>query len=214
MLDSHMLETKASQPLEKVVEQLLQKINDIPIGDPLFADPLYMPKKLDVANFHPISDEAEAHTLAFVDGGNSTIVQAPNFVLDLTRIYFGKYRSGRRLNARDLPQRIEFYTLCYTKSKNGELVYATELIPLREEWIRFLPDTSDLTFTSLDRTLMMGLQRATLDTVARTVRVFAEWKLAGLIAERELDKGDVLVRDGSLQTFVTQPQSVVLYFCS
>jgi len=192
-----------SLPIDKVVERLEERITEIPLGDPAFADPRYTPINLDTGNFHPIVDREMDCTLCFLDGGNINVARAPNFIVELTRLYFGKYRGGRRLNPLQIPQRIDFYTVCYATSRKGRIIYETELIPVREEWRDFLPDAKDLIFDSLDRSIMVGLQRASVDKVSSSARVFAEWKLAGFLAEKELEEGDILVKDGSLQTFVT-----------
>jgi hypothetical protein len=60
-----------------------------------------------------------------------------------------------------------------------------------------------LELNSFDRTIMLGMQRASIDRVLDVARVFAEWRFSSFVIKEELQKGDVLVRDGSLQTTVT-----------
>jgi hypothetical protein len=50
---------------------------------------------------------------------------------------------------------------------------------------------------------MTGRFRVPISRIADTARGFAEWKLAGLMIEHELGKGDAIIRDGTLQTTVT-----------
>jgi hypothetical protein len=66
-----------------------------------------------------------------------------------------------------------------------------------------LPDEVDLVFNSFDRTLTEGRRRAPLSRVATVSRAFTEWKLASEIIDKELVAGDMLVRDGSLQTQIS-----------
>ncbi|MCX6655037.1 MAG: DNA double-strand break repair nuclease NurA [Candidatus Bathyarchaeota archaeon] len=192
-----------SLPIDSVVEKLDGKLRDVPLGEPSFADKRYISINFDTGNFHQIPSYEEDSTLCFLDGGNMEVVSAPNLMVELTRLYFNKYRGKSRLNPKELPQKIDFYTVCCAVSRKNKIVYETELVPVKDEWTEFLPESSDLTFNSMDRTLMTGLQRASIDVVARSARVFAEWKLAGLLVERELEEGDIIIRDGSLQTFVT-----------
>jgi hypothetical protein len=170
-----------SLPIDSVVEKLDGKLRDVPLGEPNFADKRYIPINFDTGNFHQIPSYEEDSTLCFLDGGNMEVVSAPNLMVELTRLYFNKYRGKSRLNPKELPQKIDFYTVCCAVSRKNKIVYETELVPVKDEWTEFLPESSDLTFNSMDRTLMTGLQRASIDVVARSARVFAEWKLAGLL---------------------------------
>lgn len=124
-----------SLPIDKVVERLEERITEIPLGDPAFADPRYTPINLDTGNFHPIVDREVDCTLCFLDGGNINVARAPNFIVELTRLYFGKYRGGRRLNPLQLPQRIDFYTVCYATSRKGRIIYRVDenFTPLVEQ---------------------------------------------------------------------------------
>jgi hypothetical protein len=50
---------------------------------------------------------------------------------------------------------------------------------------------------------MYGKQRVSIDRVADSARLFAEWSYTKHLIENELDKNDIVVKDGSLQTRVT-----------
>jgi hypothetical protein len=125
----------------------------------------------------------------------------------LVRVYFNLFKGNKRLNPMHLPQRIEFYAICYAVNDSGRIFYESELVPMKEEWTEFLPDSNDLRFDSFDATLMMGPMRAPIHRVAETARQFAEWKYLGLVVDKELDDGDVVVRDGTLQTVVTKERA-------
>ena len=98
---------------------------------------------------------------------------------------------------------MEFYTICYTVAERERVFYEAELVPVMKEWTIYLPNVTGLKFDSFDSSLMAGRFRAPIRKIAETVRRFAEWKLAGLLCEYELDEGDAVVRDGTLQTSVT-----------
>ena len=190
-------------PIHKVVENLKKRIGKMPLGDPNFADPRYEPIKLNVKNFHPIKIRNGDRTLCYVDGGNAQITWAPNFIVELTRLHFCRFKGRERIRSSSLPQIIEFYTVCCAIAEGNRIKYETEFVPVRDEWIKFLPDVADLKFDSFDETLMVGRQRAPIDRVSSSARTFAEWGLASHLIEEELEEGDILVRDGTLQTIIT-----------
>ncbi len=190
-------------PIHLVVEALEKNVVELPLGQPEFADKRYRSMPLDPEFFTRIPVADVERLVAFVDGGNMEIASAPNFAIALTRLYFSLFKGDKRIEPHCVPQRVDFYTVCFAVLKSGQIVYRTEFIPLREEWRKYLPRVQDLELNSFDRTIMMGLQRASINRVLDVARVFSEWKFSSSIIEEELQRGDVLVRDGSLQTTVT-----------
>ena len=190
-------------PMHLVIQALERNIVDIPMGQPAFEDPRYSAFELSADYFSPLPKHQVERKISFVDGGSAEIISAPNFAIGLTRIYFNIFQDDKRLEAKRLPQRIEFYTVCFAKPKDDKIIYETELVPVKKEWSTYLPDISDLKFDSLDRTIMTGLQRAPISRILEVTRVFAEWRLSSFIISEELEEGDVIVRDGTLQTVVT-----------
>lgn len=190
-------------PVHKVIENLRKRIAEIPLGDPSFTDPRYRAFKLSAKNFHPIQIAGSDRTMCYVDGGNVPIANAPNFVVELARLHFCRFKGRERIKSNSLPHSIEFYTVCCATAEGDSIKYETEFVPVRDEWKSFLPDIYDLKFDSFDETLMVGRQRAPIDRVSNSARNFAEWNLARHLIDEELEEGDILVRDGSLQTVVT-----------
>lgn len=190
-------------PIHRVVENLRKRLGNVPIGDPNFADPRYQPIKLSPKNFHPIKITNCDRTICYVDGGNAQIACAPNFVVELSRLHFCRFKGRNRIKSSSIPQRIEFYTVCCAIAEENRIKYETEFVPVKDEWVKFLPDIADLKFDSFDETLMVGRQRVAIDKVSNSARTFAEWNLARYLIDEELEKGDILVRDGTLQTIVT-----------
>ncbi len=190
-------------PIHKVVESLEKRLGKLSLGEPSFADQRYQPVKLSARNFHSIRLPQTDRTLCYVDGGNAPIACAPDFIVDLTKLHFCRFKGRKRVLSSSLPQTIEFYTVCCATAEGDRIKYETEFVPLREEWTRFLPDVADLKFDSFDKTLMIGRQRAPIARVSSAARAFAEWNLARHVINEELEDGDILVRDGTLQTTTT-----------
>lgn len=145
--------------------------------------------------FKPLRD-VEPHLMAFVDGGNNTILEAPRFSLQVNRVYFNLFKGKERQRPSSrIPEKIEFFSyLSVHDSENGE-VGKVKIFPLSEEHRKYLPMEEDLTVT------LPGppdfYQRSRMFSVARR---FAEWSFSTRIIEEELDDGDILVKDGSLDT--------------
>lgn len=190
-------------PIQQVIKSISKRLGDMPLGKPRFADPRYIPHDFDINNFHPVNKIEGNSILCFIDGGNMPIVDAHNFSVQLIRVYFNLFKGGKRIEPKSIPPRIEFYAACYAVENNEKIFYETELIPIKEEWSRFLPKNYDLHIDSFDKTLRVGLWRVPIGKVAGAARLFAEWKYAGTIMDDELSSEDILVRDGSLQTSVT-----------
>jgi hypothetical protein len=190
-------------PIHLVVQVLERNILDVPAGQPAFADPRYSSFALNSDYFYPLPKLRGKRKISFVDGGSTEIIGAPNFAVGLTRLYFCVFEGDRRIEAVNVPQRIDFYTVCYAVPRGNQIAYKTELVPVKEEWRKYLPDVTDLELDSLDRTIMLGPHRAPISRVLEVARVFAEWRFSSFIVQQELEEGDVVVRDGTLQTTVT-----------
>jgi len=189
--------------MHSVVKTLEKNIVHVPLGDPSFNDRHYDVIPLSAELFSYLPKLEQDLRLAFVDGGSTVILSAPNFAVGLNRLYYNLFTANKRVQPRKVPQRIDFYTICYAIARSGQIDYKTEIVPLKEEWRKYLPNDSELEFNSFDRSIMIGKQRAPITSVLGAARMFAEWRFAGFIAGEELEKGEVLVRDGSLQTSVT-----------
>lgn len=199
--------------LERITFDLLknldEKISEVRLGEPHFSVALkkYPFKK---ENFKPINDRVIIEgdvcdeKLAFVDGGNGEIFGAPNFSIQFNRIYYcmfaGKQRISKRGNDLD---RIEFLSSTFATFRNGEIYYDTKIYPLSDSFQHILPNESDLSFDSFNRTIMLGKERADIQRVASIARRFAEWNFATHVVEKELKQKDVMVMDGTLQAAFT-----------
>ena len=191
---------------KRIAEFLDLKIED-DVGQPYFSNPDYEILPFPPASFVAIKDVEPSIRTAFVDGGNQEILGAPNFSAQINRIYFNIFKGRDRILPESLPSRIEFYSATMSDFRDSGIFYDTKVFPLKVEFEGLVPEDRHLSFSSLDRTVTFGTQRADIRHVASVARRFAEWEFAKHVIENELDKGDLIVHDGSLQTSLTNEQT-------
>ncbi|MBI2653463.1 DNA double-strand break repair nuclease NurA [Candidatus Woesearchaeota archaeon] len=159
---------------------------------PKFSGEGYSAHKIDSKNFHQINKTNSAKKIAFVDGGNAEILASANFSLSLMRACYVIYENNRKLGSK------KFEMLAFTKAigKSDEIHYKT---------IFFGDDNSikldEINFSSFDRTIMLGINRAEIGSVANAIRRFAELNMAKIIADNKL--AEIIVLDGNLQSTIT-----------
>lgn len=182
---------------KKLVEYIDMNINEDDIGIPHFHDPSVRAFPLNKEGFKLIRNEKSDRKLVFIDGGNQEIIGAPNFSIQLNRLYVSVWRGRERVTV-GLPK-IEFFSATFSTFKNKEIFYETIIIPSSPEFEKFMPDGNDVSFNSFDRSIMDGNQRADIERVASIARRFAEWRFASIVVE-SLNEKDVVVMDGTLQS--------------
>jgi hypothetical protein len=192
---------------KRIAEFLDSGIEEDDVGQPYFGNPDYELLPFPPASFVPINDVEPNIRTAFVDGGNQEILGAPNFSAQINRVYFNIFKGRGRILPQSLPRKIEFYSATMSDFRNGEIFYDTRIFPLKIEFEGLIPEDRHLSFSSVDRTVTFGNQRADIQHVASVARRFAEWELAKHVIESELEKGDLIVHDGSLQTSLTNEQT-------
>ncbi|MFH1432463.1 MAG: DNA double-strand break repair nuclease NurA [archaeon] len=170
---------------------------------PSFKDKRYAPCILSKENVHRFSAKDHNLKVSAIDGGNIEIMKTADLSLHLVRIYFNIFKNNKRLTPKTIPQKIDFYALAQSYQKDREIYYQTRLIPLKEKDTIYLPDEKDLIFDSYDPTLTTGIFRTPVSKIGEISRRFAEWTISRHIIEQELDEGDIILRDGSLQTGIT-----------
>ncbi len=186
--------------VRRVIEDLDVHIPETSLGDPFLSGHSYRAYPLNVENFTKISLASSNRRLAFVDGGNQELISAPNFSVQLNRVYFNIFEGRRLVSPESIPNRIEFFSVTSATFRNEEIHYDTALFPNSESFADFLPNHSDLSISSTDPTIMTGKARADISRVGSIARRFAEWQSAFRIVERELGHDDILVMDGTLRT--------------
>jgi len=154
-----------------------------------FNNPDYKPIKIDKNNFHEIKNTESNQKIAFIDGGNTEILKAPNFSLQLIRTYYTIYQNNRRISSR----KKEFYILINATNQGDNIIYKTEF---------FGSEMPNLEFDSFDKTIKKGNHRISISEIGNTIRRFTELETAKNISN-ELDKGDIILMDGDLKASIT-----------
>lgn len=195
------------EALRKVIQNLDRMIKEEDIGDAHFSNPDYESYPLTAENIKEIKESNSSRKLAFIDGGNQEILGAPNFSIQINRVYFCLFQGQQRVTPSVLPNRIEFFSATYSSFRGDEIHYDTELFPVGKGVMEIIPDKKDLSFSSFDRSVTIGTQRADISRVASIARRFGEWNFATHVVENELKEGDILVADGSLESaFTNEPK--------
>jgi hypothetical protein len=183
---------------KQLIERLDSNINDDNIGAPHFGGEGVKIHPLTRDGFRPIKVTNSNRKTAFIDGGNQEIIGAANFSIHLNRICFCIWKGSERVSEYSVLKRIDYYALTYATLEKGEIAYFTNLIPLAGG-VDILPDEADLSFNSLDRSLMVGERRVNISSIGSIVRRFSELALANEVARNELMEGDLVLLDGTLQ---------------
>ncbi len=186
--------------VKKLVEELNGLIDEDGLGDPFLSSHNYRAIPLGVENFKPIELVDSDRKIAFVDGGNQPLVEAPNFRVEVNRVYFNVFAGRKRIQPGSLPERVEFFSVTVAKFRKEQIFYDTTVFPVTEEIAELVPKSSDLSFSSMDRRIMAGNARADIARVATIARRFAEWEVAKHVIRREMGERDFLVMDGTLRT--------------
>ena len=189
--------------IKEIAEKLSLDISNRGLGDPFLSSSKCKVYPLELEKFHKIESPKVNRKMAFIDGGNQTILSTPEYSIQANRVYFNIFNGSKRiLPESNIPRRIEFFSLTSLKFDGNEFYYETTLSPDKDEFKEYLPEEEDLKFKATDREIMVGTS-ADIARVASMARRFAEWSLSKHIIDLELDSNDILVRDGSLQTSLT-----------
>lgn len=191
------------EAMKKLVDKLDSTIKEHDVGKPFFSKSEYKTFPLSRENFVPIKPIESKRKLVFVDGGNQEILGAPNFSIQFNRVYFNIFETHQRILWDSMPSRVEFLSSTNSRFHEDEIFYDTSIFPLEDKHKDLLPNETDLSFNSFDRTVTIGTQRADIARVASIARKFAEWEYAFHVVGKGMEEDDVLVIDGTLQTGFT-----------
>ena len=142
--------------MRELARDLDGKVDEVELGDPFLSSHNYRAYPLNVDFFKTIKTVKTERKLAFVDGGNQTLIGAPNFSVQLNRIYFNAFEGRTRISPKALPQRVEFFSFTFSRFRDGQIFYETSLFPVSNEFLDFVPDSIDLSFSSTDHRIMVG----------------------------------------------------------
>jgi hypothetical protein len=183
----------------EIITRLDLQMGERSLGNPYFRDPDVTAFLFKKESFFPIRQSKSDRKMAFVDGGNLELVGAPNFSVQLNRIYACVWQNNERKSILEIPE-IEFFSAIYSIVKNGDLCFETILVPTKPEYAALLPDASEFVMKYVERLTEDVTQVGSTTKLASVVRSAAEWKFAEKVAE-SLDRDDTIVLDGSLQVF-------------
>src|SRR6266705_5648456 len=118
--------------VRRLAEDLNGKISDSELGDPFLSSP-YKVYPLQESNFRHVKETPSQRRLAFVDGGNDVLIEAPNFSVQLVRAALTVFDGKERFIPQRTVQRIELLCLITTQFLEREAYYETSLFPMVEE---------------------------------------------------------------------------------
>lgn len=159
---------------------------------PKFPGEGYRAHRIDAKNFYEIKPSNSSKRIAFVDGGNAEIISSANFSVNLIRVSYVVYQNNKKANSK----KFEFLAFVHSVSKNNEIYYNVSFFNAKNTI-----ELDEISFSSYDRTLMIGISKADISSVSNAIRRFAELKLAKLVADGK--KADIIVLDGNLQSTLT-----------
>ena len=189
--------------INQIINEFKSKENYIGEDLPKFSDKNYQPIKISKDNFHSIKEITSNRNIAFIDGGNAELLRASNFSLHFIRLYAVIYKDNKRVKA----EKKEFYCLVNSFEDKDEIHYKAKLFN-KPDFI----DENDLIFSSFDKTIVNGINRAEVSKIGSVVRRFSELGFAKEIIIN-LNKDDVIVLDGNLQSTVTNENKYLNKVC-
>lgn len=137
--------------VRKLIQDLDTHVHEDKLGDPFLSSHNYKAYPLSVEYFHPIEAVESGRKLAFIDGGNRELVGAGNFSVQLNRACFNIFAGKKRIQPKSLPQKVEFFSVTFAKFRDDQIFYDTSIFAAAEEFSKFVPDSSDLSFKSSDQ---------------------------------------------------------------
>ncbi|MBI2659972.1 DNA double-strand break repair nuclease NurA [Candidatus Woesearchaeota archaeon] len=180
---------------DEVIRKILSAIGQKDMSResyPKFSGEGYAAYRIDPKNFHEIRKFNRDKKIAFVDGGNAEIIGSASFSLSLLRICYALYQDSKKLGFK----RFEILSFTQAVSQGNEIFYKTSFFKTPNSI-----DLGDISFSSLDNSLMVGVNRAEIGNVANAIRRLAELKVAKFVADSKI--ADMVVLDGNLQATLT-----------
>lgn len=185
-------------PVRSLIENLGRNLSQKVPSDRMFPYGKLQGKMITPESFVPITGVDRPRRIAFVDGGDGVLEESPSFMIIINRVYFSMFEGKKRIPASKLKQRIEFFSYVVSEVSDVDekktVNYNTKLFTYSESDASYLPDEDDLGSRTENTSV---LQESRLVPLSRR---FAEWSLAERVVSEELEEGDILVMDGSLQT--------------
>lgn len=123
---------------------------------------------------------------AFIDGGQAEIIATGNFSLSFIRVGAVFFQGDLKVGY----DKKEFYLFTKARYDGKELLYESTIFPVGDG----MPiDVKDVSISSTDSSIRIGLERAPITAVSRMARRFAELQLAASV------NADYIILDGTLE---------------
>jgi len=170
------------------------------MGNPYFNNENYQSYPYIKENFHQIKRPYIQRKICSIDGGNQELYPAPEYSIQLNRIYFNIFKDKKPVIINSgIPQQIEFLSLTSLNREHLETFFETRFTMEDIVNRKYLPSEDDLRVKAFEPDFRLG-NKAMMERMSSMARRFAEWTIAEHIIESELEEGDIILKDGSLQT--------------
>jgi len=181
---NEIIEKEVTEAISFIKEALKEKPEHIEIDSgEEEKELLLLDKNLDQLSFENITKMPCENKVAAVDGGSATILKTRSFLIGVYRAGYVIFQKGKRVKEKFVPLRMEILSL-----ENKAEKYLQAYQELVGEVPNEIPE---------------------LDKILDRLRLFDEW---GLVKEllTELDKGDMILVDGSLRASIVPPYNLLL----
>lgn len=180
----------------KELWQIIESLDQIPddFGIPYFSQSKYYdPVPLSSENFHcfDMNYSFNKRKICCIDGGNNKIYETPTESIHLLRVYFNLFKGKKRVKNID-PINV------YLKARHQDEEVICSILPLNES----IPIKKKHYQIKKDE-----LEEGKPISAGHIVRKYLEWQALKYAVNNYLDKSDIIVRDGVLQTSVEEERS-------
>ena len=191
-----------SSVLKDCIDFIQQHKREINIGDTPFTEgEKEISYDIVKERIFPIPVCDVSRKLGFVDKGTASILSAADFSISLNRVAGVLFEGNKITSLKKTPEVIEFYTATILEPMtDGKMAYNIQLFPREPRFKEFLPDEEIIIPLNEVRELIGFRFMPRIEIFGGVAMRFAEWTYATKLIEYELDKGDIFIRDGSLQT--------------
>ena len=180
---------------DEIIKEILESIDEksnFTETYPKFSGDGYKAHKIDIKNFHKIEKIISNKRIAFIDGGNAEIIGSANFSLNLIRVCFAVYENNKKI----IVKKFEVLAFVQAVNQSNEIYFKASFFNIKNNI-----ELGEISFSSFDHTLMTGVNRAEIKSVANAIRRFVELRIAKLISDEKI--ADIIVLDGNLQSTFT-----------
>lgn len=196
-----------------VLQHLITRLDKNSKADviPLFEDMRFSQEKFDPQKFHLLESATSASKVAFIDGGNVSLISTPELSLDVIRVAVVLLSKEKYF----VPFTADFTVLTVLEHRLEGLFFVPKIFVdsiVQESFPAFVKLLQELetklSFSVNDPAFTVGNRRASLAIVCSLMRRCAELYAASVLMH-ELSSGDVVILDGSLSCMCTQEEEVL-----